>query len=105
MSQYSEFFLSSKSSIVQLELLEISHPNFSEVFRIVRNAVAGVDVVLETGVTETFNYRPLKIKGIGTRDNLDFGLVIDLGDLGEVLPKELDLIVENNGLIHLDCLP
>ena len=97
MSKYSEFFLASKSSIVQLELLEISHPNFTTTYRIVRNAVDGVTVTLENGTSAAFSYYPLRITGIGTRDNLDYGLKIDLGDLGEVLPVELDEVASNNG--------
>jgi hypothetical protein len=204
MSAYSEFFLNSPSSIVQLELLMISHPSFTQDYRIVRNAVNGVtveglgsaginlfnpsdpDVVtgkyvhpngslstnasytasgyvpLVPGTTYTrhatvsfyayydqdqnflseyqdntvgtatftvpegvaygrfsiinshlstfrivrgtsagdpvdygeapFTYYPLRIVGNGTRENLDFGIRIDLGDLGEVLPLELDNI-------------
>lgn len=44
MSTYSEFFLNSRSSVVQLELLQISHPSFSKDYRLVRNAVNGVTV-------------------------------------------------------------
>jgi hypothetical protein len=44
MSAYSEFFLNSRSSVVQLELLQISHPDFSKDYRIVRNSVNGVTV-------------------------------------------------------------
>lgn len=92
MSEYTEYFLNSKSSIVQLELIEIKHPNFTQDYRIVRNATAGVTVTLETGVIASFDYYPAKIKGLGTRENLDFGLSMELGDLGEILPKELDEI-------------
>ncbi len=204
MSAYSEFFLNSPSSTVQLELIKISHPSFSQDYRIVRNAVNGVtvgglgsgginlfnpsdpDVVsgkyvhpagtlstnssykasgyvpLVPGTTYTrgstvsfyayydqdknvlsqyrdntvgtatftvpegvaygrfsitnsqyptfrivqgttlvahtdwgeapFAYYPLRIVGNGTRENLDFGIRIDLGDLGEILPQELDRI-------------
>jgi len=203
MSAYTEFFLNSPSSIVQLELLLISHPSFSQDYRIVRNAVNGItvgglgsggvnlfnpadpDVVedyyvypsgvlsanssywasgyvpLVPGTTYTrsfvsfyayydqdknflseyrdntvgsatftvpegvaygrfsinnssyptfrivrgtsagdpiawgeadFAYYPLRIVGNGTRENLDFGIRIDVGDLGEVLPAELDRI-------------
>lgn len=97
MSAYTEFFLSSKSSVVQLELLEISHPNFTKTYRIVRNAVDGVTVLLETFATEFFEYYPLQISGLGDRADLDFGIKIDLGDLGEVLPNELDEVSSNSG--------
>lgn len=98
MSSYTEFFLNSISSIVQLELIEISHPNFSQTYYIVRNAVEGVTVTLEDGVTtQFFQYYPLRITNIESRDNLDSGLKIQLGDLGELLPSEFDLVRSNNG--------
>lgn len=96
MSDYSEFFLNSKSSVVQLELLELSHPNFSKVYRIVRNAVQGVTVTLETSVVATFDYYPLRIESNGSRDDLDQSFSITLGDLGEILPKELDSVSSAN---------
>ena len=92
MSDYSEFFLNSLSSVVQLELLEITHPDFTQDYFIVRNAVNGVTVTLEDSTVQAFEYYPLKITPVGTRENLDFGVRVDLGDLGEVLPVELDAV-------------
>lgn len=97
MSEYSEYFLNSKSSVAQLELLEISHPNFTQTYRVVRNAVQGVTVTLETSAVEEFTYYPLTIENAGARDDLDQSITINLGDLGEVLPLELDEVSSNNG--------
>ena len=98
MSTYSEFFLNSNSSIVQLELLEISHPNFTQNFRVVRNAVDGVTVTLEDLSIETFDYYPLRIDGNSPRGDLDFTIKVSLGDLGEVIPLEIDAITNAGGL-------
>jgi len=97
MTTYAEFFLKSKSSVVQLETLEISHPDFTKVYRVVRNAVQGVSVTLENGSIQSFDYYPLKIENAGIRNDLDQSITINLGDLGEVLPKELDEVSSNNG--------
>lgn len=97
MSAYSEFFLNSRSSVVQLELIEISHPNFTKVYRVVRNAVQGVTVTLESGTPTRFDYYPLKIENNGSRDDLDQSFTFTLGDLGEVLPKELDAVASGDG--------
>lgn len=94
---YAEFFLNSKSSVVQLELLEISHPNFTKVYRIVRNAVKGITVKLETGDSASFDYYPMRIENNGAKDDLDQSFTITLGDLGEVLPKELDSVASAQG--------
>lgn len=92
MSKYTEFFLSSNSNVVELETLEIQHSSFTKVYRVVRNATAGLTAMLETNETVEFEYSPLRISGIGLRDNLDFGISVDLGDLGEILPTELDRV-------------
>lgn len=97
MKTYAEFFLKSKSSVVQLETLEISHPNFTKVYRVVRNAVEGIVVTLENGSFAAFDYYPLQIENAGVRDDLDQSIKINLGDLGEVLPKELDEVSSNAG--------
>lgn len=97
MPTYAEFFLNSKTSVVQLETLEISHPNFTKVYRVVRNAVEGVTLTLENAQVATFDYYPLQIENAGVRDDLDQAIKINLGDLGEVLPKELDEVSSNNG--------
>lgn len=99
MSVYTEFFLNSKASIIQLELLEISHSNFTQTWRIVRNATAGVTVTHESGGGGSFAYiyRPLEVVGNGTRDDLDFSMSVNLGDLGEIIPAEIDEISSANG--------
>lgn len=97
MSDYSEFFLNSLSSVVQLELLEISHPDFSQTYYLVRNATNGVTVTLEDASVIEFAYYPLRISPIGSRENLDFGIRVDLGDLGDVLPVELDAVASASG--------
>ena len=91
MSEYSEFFLKAPSAIVQLELLTIAHPSFSQVFNIVRNAIKGVTVTLETGEVQFFDYYPLKIEATGAANDLDSKLKCEFGDLGGLLPQQLDL--------------
>lgn len=92
MSAYTEFFLNSKSSIVQLDCLEISHPNFTQTWRVVRNAVSGVTVTHEDGSSNDYIYYPLKLSLSGPRDDLDHILTVQLGDLGEIITNELDAI-------------
>lgn len=99
MSDYSEFFLSGPSASAELDLIEISHPDFQDVYYIVRNAVGGVTVTLEDGTTErTYNYYPLSVKPIGFRDNLDQGFSITIGDTGDTLPDELQRVFDADGM-------
>ena len=89
---YAAFFLSTQSSVVQLETLEINHPGFSRQYRIVRNAMQGLSATLEDGTLGVFEFYPCRIQNLGARDTLDYGIRVDLGDLGEIIPKELDNI-------------
>lgn len=100
MSQYSEYFLNSRSSVVQLDLLEITHPNFTKPYRIVRNDARGVTVDLsdaEEGVA--FEYYPARVEQMGARDDLDSGIKIELGDVGEVVPGEIDAVADAGGFL------
>lgn len=97
MTTYAEYLLNSSRSVIEYETVEISHPNFTQTYRVVRNAVAGLTAKVETGITSTFQYYPLKISASGARDNLDCSLTFQLGDLGEVLPAEMDAIDAASG--------
>lgn len=91
MSSALSYFLSAKRNVVALELVEFTHPSFSQTYRRVRNAREGVTVTLEDDTVATFDYYPLQITELSDQADLDTGIRIDFGDLGEVLPKELDL--------------
>lgn len=98
MTDYSEFFLSSRANVVQLELIEFSHPNFTKVYRIVRNDPDGVTVDLspsEQGVQ--FDYFPARFQALGARDDLDSGIRIDIGDVGETVPQEINAVAAAGG--------
>jgi hypothetical protein len=98
-SDYSEFFLNSRADIVQLELLEVSHPDFTQPYRIVRNAADGVTVSIPGRAgTYDFGYYPAKVTSIGARDDLDTGVRVELGDLGEIVPSELDAVDAAGGM-------
>lgn len=90
MSLYSKFFFTSKTNVAELELIEFSHPSFTQTFYIVRNSVAGVTVTLETGVVQAFTYYPLQITPTGANTDLDQKMKVLFGDVGKVLPQQLD---------------
>jgi hypothetical protein len=97
-TQYSEFFLGSNSKVAELETLEISHPNLSRTYWIVRNKRDGLIANLEDGSTsQAFEYYPLRISQRGARADLDQGFSITVGDLGQTLPDELDAIAAAGG--------
>lgn len=89
MSDYVGFFLNGKRSTIQYETLQIVHPSFSKVYYLVR---AGRDLTatLETGQVITFQRIPMRIRRLTSRADLDYGIGVDLGDLGELIPDEID---------------
>lgn len=98
MSAYSEYFLNSRMDIVQYDLLEISHPYFTQTYRIVRNNAAGVTVDLSADDRNyRFEFYPVAISTVDSRDDMDTGIRVDFGDLGEVIQREIDALIEVDG--------
>ena len=94
MADYVGFFLNSKASVVQFETIEIDHANFTVPIRIVRN---NTDGLVAEGMT--FDYYPTRVKEESTKENLDYSLDIDFGDVGTVLAEQLDLIAAVDNFI------
>lgn len=92
-----DFFLNSDSDIIQYDTLEIQHPDFSKFYRLVRNNVRGLTANHEDGFPLFFAYYPLRIDGAGARSDLDYAITITFGDLGEVLPQELENVYRKDG--------
>jgi len=96
-SDLSEYYLNSRSDVVSLDLIEFSHPGFSQTYRIVRNAREGVTVDLSPSeLAVPFEYFPARVENIGARDDLDSGVRIEIADLGEVIPGEIDNVQAAN---------
>lgn len=92
------YFLGSTRDVVNLELIEISHPDFTQTYRRVRNARDGVTVTLEDASQATFDWYPMDITEVSDTADLDTGFRISFGDLGEVLPKERDAVLAADGM-------
>lgn len=100
--RYIEFFLNSKRDIVQVETFEISHPSFSDVFYLVRNAIKGFTAQLETSELVTFEYVPMQISASGIKDDMDEKIELTIGDVGEILPQQIDLMSQDDSF---DVMP
>jgi hypothetical protein len=100
MSQdHAEFFLSSPPSVAQLDCLEISHPDFSQTYRIVRNDEQGVSVTHEgPDGPYDYDYYPARVLPIAASDDLVQALSVTLGDLGDVIAAEIANVWEANGM-------
>ena len=85
-----DFYLKGNPNDVLLQLVEVTHPAFSKVYRYVKNAVDGVTVKHENGIDYWYEYSPLSIKKSKSSDDLDQSLDIGVGDLGLEFPLEID---------------
>ncbi len=98
MSDLSDYYLNSRRTIVQLDLFEIAHPNFTQAYRVVRNASKGVTVDLSDAEEAVpFSYYPARVTQQGARDDLDHGIQIEFGDLGETIQPEIDAVALAGG--------
>lgn len=89
------YWLSGNPDDVRLLLVEISHPAWSKVYRIVQNHADGVTVQHENSVSYDYDYVPLTIQRGNNSDDLDQDITIGVGDLGETFPLELDVARES----------
>lgn len=97
MSELSDFFFTSAPAAVRFQLLEIYHPSFSTTYRIVRNSTGGVYVNHENEDFPTFyQYLPMRIEEIGSDNSMDQSLEVTIGDLGELIPIEIELATSAN---------
>lgn len=87
---YIDFFFGAPQSAAELQTLEISQPSFSQIWRIQSHYREGFWARLETGEQVFFQYVPMRLKPLEERANLDFGLTVTFGDLGEILPDEIE---------------
>lgn len=90
---YLDYFLNASSDVIQLELFEVTHPDFSQAYRYVRNQRGGVEVILPVDGLTTFDYRPVRITRSRESANLVQSLKIDVGDPGVVFAKEIDRLI------------
>ena len=84
------YWLSGNPDDVRLLCVEVSHPAWSKVYRIVQNHADGITVQHENSVSYDYEYVPLTIQRGNNSDDLDQDITIGVGDLGETFPLELD---------------
>lgn len=96
MTTLSEFFLNRRGRVRSYECLKLSHPNFTQDYYIVRNKVGGVTITID-GTPQNFVYYPLRLTEQDDRANLDYGMQVDLGDVGKIVPGEIAAIDAADG--------
>jgi hypothetical protein len=83
------YFFGAPARTAELKTLTISQPDFTQVWRLQSHYREGFWARLETGEQVFFQYVPMLLKPLADRGTLDFGMTVTLGDLGEILPSEI----------------
>ncbi|WP_454674836.1 DUF1833 family protein [Achromobacter pestifer] len=84
-----DYFFGAPARTAELQTVIISQPDFSQVWRLQAHYREGFWARLETGEQVFFQYVPMQLKPLADRGTLDFGMSVTLGDLGEILPNEI----------------
>lgn len=95
---YEKFFLNSLASVVLVDCVEMSHPDFSKTHRVVRNVTTGASV-RHDGEKRLYDYYPLEITWDGQTEDLEFAFSIKFGDLEGALQKEMELLAAADGFL------
>ena len=85
-----EYWLRGRHDDVRLECIEIKHPSFSRDYRFVRNHADGVRIKHEDGVYRDYEPLPMTINAAKSASDLQQSFTIGIGDVGEVMPREID---------------
>ncbi|SAI58904.1 Uncharacterised protein [Bordetella ansorpii] len=84
-----DFYLGDSGSAAKLETLHISQPSFSREYRFQPYYRDGLWLRDESGEQQFFEWMPMQLRPMAEMGDLDFGISVTFGDLGEVLPAEI----------------
>jgi len=88
-----QFFLNGAAEEVAVESLSLSHTSWSKEYHLVRNMPSGGTLTLEDSTSQVFEHYPFELKGDLVTGELDQPIKILLGDLGEIIPVEIDAMI------------
>lgn len=84
-----DYFFGAPRRTAAIQTVQISQPSFSQIWRLQARYRDGIWARLEGGELVFFQYAPLLLKPLEDMGTLDFGMSITVGDLGEILPDEI----------------
>jgi hypothetical protein len=93
-----DFYLNSKSNILQYETLQLSHPNFSQVYYLVRNNRLGVSLGVN-GSLQMFQFCPFRLERQTVEATFSQRIRVTLGDLGEIVSNEISNVMSAEGFL------
>lgn len=101
MSDYSDYFLGGTRDEIRLETIEIAHADMSQSYYIQYQDPAGFSAAIDDAsppTMATFEYFPMRIVALKSEASLEQVVRVEWGDLGDVLPTEIDAIVSAGGI-------
>lgn len=87
------YYLTAKKSEILYDTIEISHPVFSQTFRLVRNCRRGL-----TAQGENYEYCPMSLKRTGSSASLEQTMELTIGDTGKIIYTEYRQVVKLDGM-------
>ncbi|MBB5411910.1 hypothetical protein HDG34_005876 [Paraburkholderia sp. HC6.4b] len=90
---------SQQAGIIELETFQVSHPNFSRSYYIVRNLPDGFTGQLEDGSLVEFQYVPVSFERAAANGDLDYEIRITFQDLNEIIAPEVARIPVDSKVI------
>lgn len=93
------FYLSCPRSVYRVECLEIWHPALpSGIYRFTYSDIDGVTVTHEDGQKHYYQYCPMSVKPLSRRTDLQTGMEVTVGDIGDGIPELLNKIEAAGGM-------
>ena len=96
-----DYFFTSTMDVGYIDLVEITHPNFTETYRLVRNYSldnGGITVNLSAEEQGAFfTFRPIQLTPLSSRDDPESSISVQLGDVGEIISREMEFVGASDG--------
>lgn len=90
MSDLVSFFLDADGGVADLQLIEISHPDFSKVFRYVNSDDPGISVKHEDGIEYFYDYAEFRVDRSNVTADLDQAVSITFSDYNDELKNAIN---------------
>lgn len=95
-----QFLLNRRGGVGRYETLQLAHPSFSKTYYLLHVWRKAPPLTLENGQVVTFEYCPMRFTPKGASGDLDYGVQVTLGDLGQIIPEEIDR-AKAAGTLHI----
>ena len=90
MSDLVSFFLDATGDIADLHVIEISHPDFTKVFRFVNSDEQGISVKHEDGIEYFYEYAAFRVDRSNVTADLDQAVSITFNDYDDELKNAVN---------------